>query len=63
VVYNATQQYYLVDAGSAIRSAGSLVIADTLVAAADALHSYLSFSRPNVSKVSDSVYDAITAGA
>ena len=63
VVYNATQQYYLVDAGSAIRSAASLVIADNLVAASDALHSYLSFSRPNVSKVSDSVYDAITAGA
>jgi len=63
VVYNETQDYYLVDAGSAVRSAASLVIADTNVDAADDLHTYLSFSRPNISKVSDSVYDAVTAAA
>jgi len=62
VVYNETQNYYLVDAGSAIRSAASLVIPDTNVDAADDLHTYLSFSRPNISKVSDSVYAAVTAG-
>lgn len=62
VVYNETQDYYLVDAGSATRDAASLVIADTSVDAADDLHGYLSFSRPNVSKVSDSVYDDAAAG-
>jgi hypothetical protein len=62
VVYNETQDYYLVDAGSATRDAGTLVIADTSVVASDDLHGYLSFSRPNVSKVSDSVYDDAAAG-
>lgn len=63
VIYNETQDYWLVDAGSATRADASLVIADTAVAQNDDLHCYLSFSRPNISKVSDSVYYLEVAGA
>ena len=61
--WNATQDYWVVDAGNAVRSAGTRVIADTLVANADVLHIYLGFSRPDISKVSDSAYRTINAGA
>ena len=63
VVYNETQDYWLVDAGSAIRSDATLSITDNAVLAGNDMHGYLSFSRPNVSKVSDSVYDDATAAA
>ena len=59
--WNETQDYWVVDAGSAVRSAGTLTIADALVALNDSLHVYLSFSRPDISKVSDSAYKAVTA--
>lgn len=62
-VYNETQDYWLVNAGNATRSDGTIVISDTNVESGDTLHTYLSFTRPNVAKVSDSVYEEITAGA
>ena len=61
--YNATQDYWVTDAGNAIRSAGTIVIADTIAAAADELKVYTSMSRPDISKVSDSVYNAVTVSA
>ena len=57
MVYNATQDYYIVDAGNAIRSAATYDIPDTVMVAADVMHVYTGTSRPNISKVSDSVYD------
>lgn len=63
VIYNETQDYWIVDAGSETRDNASLVIADPNVAQNDEVHCYLSFSRPNNSKVSDSVYYNETAGA
>lgn len=61
--YNETQDYWAVDTSGALRSAGTKVITDSLVAASDSLHVYLGFSRPDISKVSDSSYKAVTAGA
>lgn len=61
--YNDTQDYWIVDAGSVTRNAETITITDNLVAASDELKIYLSVSRPDVSKVSDSTYSAITAGA
>lgn len=61
--YNATQDYWIVDAGNALRDAGTITITDTAMAAGDVLHVYTSVSRPNRSKVSDSVYDTATVAA
>lgn len=61
--YNDTQDYWVVDAGNAIRSAGTLIIADTVAVAADELKVYTSMSRPDISKVSDSTYNAVTVSA
>jgi hypothetical protein len=61
--YNETQDYWIVDAGSAIRSAAAINIADTNIAQNDELRVYVGVSRPNISKVSDSVYVNITVGA
>lgn len=63
VVYNSDQGYWLVDAGNATRAAGTLAIADNAMVANDNLQLYLSMSRPNISKVSDSNYQAIVVGA
>lgn len=63
VVFNETQGYWIVEAGSATRADGTIVVTDSKVMASDTLHCYLSFSRPNVSKVSDSTYESVTAGA
>lgn len=62
-VYNATQDYWIVDAGNAVRSDGTIAVSDTDMAASDELKIYLSMSRPDVSKVSDSDYVAVTVGA
>ncbi len=59
-IYNETQDYWIVDAGNAIRSAGTLAIADANMALNDDLHVYTGASRPDTSKVSDSVYTADT---
>lgn len=63
VYYNSTQDYWVVDTGNAIRSAGTIVIADTVAVAADTLKVYTSMSRPDISKVSDSTYNAVTVAA
>ena len=63
VVYNANQDYWLVDAGNAVRSDGSLNINDSNMSTGDELKVYTAFSRPDVSKVSDSVYNAVTVQA
>ena len=63
VVYNANQDYWLVDAGNAVRSDGSLNITDSNMSTGDELKVYTAFSRPDVSKVSDSVYNAVTVQA
>lgn len=61
--WNATQDYWVVDAGSAVRSAATITISDAVMAQADVLHIYLGFSRPDISKVSDSAYKTINVGA
>ena len=61
--YNATQDYWVVDAGNAVRSDGTITIADALIAASDELKVYTSMSRPDISKVADSVYNAVTVSA
>ena len=63
VIYNETQDYWLVDAGSATRDDELLTIVDNAVAQNDEVHCYLSFTRPNASKVSDSVYYLENAAA
>jgi hypothetical protein len=62
-IYNETQNYWLVDAGNAVRSAATRTVTDAVMAQADVLHIYLGFSRPDVSKVSDSAYKTINVGA
>jgi hypothetical protein len=62
-VYNATQDYWIVDAGNDTRNGSPYAIPDTVMIAADALKVYTSCSRPNYSKVSDSVYNAVAVGA
>lgn len=56
VVYNETQDYWLVDAGNALRDAATYNIPDAVMVLNDVIHVYISVSRPNISKVSDSVY-------
>lgn len=63
VVYNATQDYWIVDAGNDTRAGSPYAIPDAVMVAADALKVYTSCSRPNISKVSDSVYLANVVGA
>lgn len=63
VVYNATQAYWLVSAASDLRNGSPFAIADATMNLADALKVYTSCSRPNESKVSDSVYNAVAVGA
>lgn len=58
VIYNATKNYWLTSVGQAIRSAATLTVNDTTMTAGDVLHCYLGFSRPDVSKVSDSDYES-----
>lgn len=61
--YNADQDYWVVDAGSAIRSAATIIISDTIAVSGDVIHNYTSMSRPDISKVSDSTYNSITVAA
>jgi hypothetical protein len=63
VYYNSTQDYWVVDTGNAVRSAAALNIVDNLVAQNDDLYVYIFASRPDRSKVSDSVYDNVIAAA
>lgn len=63
VVYNESQDYWLVDAGNAVRSDATYAIPDTTMATGDSLHIYSSASRPNIDKVADSVYDSSTVVA
>ena len=56
VVYNEDKDYWIVDAGNAVRSDATYDIPDAQMAAGDTVHVYTSASRPNISKVSDSVY-------
>jgi len=62
-VYNETQDYWVIDAGSATRADGTVDVNDAKMAQGDDLHIYLSMSRPNISKVSDSDYKTIAVGA
>lgn len=61
--YNETQAYWVVDAGNAVRSDATITISDTRMAQNDDLHLYVGMSRPNISKISDSVYQTISVGA
>lgn len=61
--YNATQDYWAVSATAAQRADATIVIADALVAQNDDLHVYTGTSRADISKVSDSTYNNVTAGA
>lgn len=61
--WNATTDKWVVDAGNAIRSAGTLVISDSVMTTGDVLSIYVGFSRPNISKVSDSSYISATVVA
>lgn len=63
VVYNATQDYWIIDAGNDLRNGSPYAIPDAVMIAADALKVYTSCTRPNISKVSDSVYNAVACGA
>jgi len=63
VVYNATQDYWIVDATNDVRNGSPYAIPDAVMALNDALKVYTSCSRPNFSKVSDSVYTANVVGA
>lgn len=58
VVYNATQNYWIVSSGADVRNGSPYAIPDATMALNDALKVYTSTARPNVSKVSDSVYTA-----
>lgn len=60
VVYNATKNYWITDIGQAVRSAGTRTIAESTMTTGDQLAVYLGFSRPDISKVSDSDYEAAT---
>jgi len=62
-IYNATQDYWIVDAGNDTRAGSPFVVVDNVMVAADALKVYTSTSRPNLSKVSDSVFTAAAVGA
>lgn len=55
-VYNETQDYWIVDAGNAVRSDATYNIPDTIMVLNDVMHVFIGASRPNISKVSDSVY-------
>ena len=63
VYYNATKNTWSVDTGNAVRSDGTITIADTSIDASDELKVYTSMARPDVSKVADSVYNAVTVSA
>jgi len=62
-VYNATQDYWIVDAENDVRNGSPYAIPDAVMANGDALKCYTGTSRPNISKVSDSVYNAVAVGA
>jgi len=59
-VYNATTNVWLVDAGNAQRDDATITIANTVMVAGDLLKIYTGVSRPDISKVSDSVFTAVT---
>lgn len=59
-IYNETQDYWVTDVGNDVRSDAAGAITDSVMAASDVLRVYGGFARPNVSKVSDSSYIAIT---
>ncbi|MFK5894431.1 MAG: DUF6266 family protein, partial [Pseudomonadota bacterium] len=61
--YNATQDYWVVSANAAQRDDVTLAIADTVAVAGDVIHVYTALSRADISKVSDSVYNAVTVTA
>lgn len=63
VYYNATQDYWATSIAQAERSAEEVIIADVLIQVADVLHVYTGASRPNISKVSDSVYTLVNVAA
>ena len=63
VVYNATQDYWLVSSFSAERQDGTLTIADTAVVAGNTMHAWLGFARPNYSKIATSDYSVVTVQA
>lgn len=63
VVYNSTQGYWIVSAGADTRNGSPYAVPDTLMIAADVLKVYVSCSRPNFSKVSDSTFTNNVVGA
>lgn len=60
VVYNETQDYWLVSNAGVTRDAATATVSDSTMATDDVLHIYTGFARPDVSKVSDSVYNTTT---
>lgn len=60
VYYNATKNYWRFNDQTEIRSSESKVMTDTIMEASDEIYGYLFFSRPNISRVSDSEYDSAT---
>lgn len=60
VVYNATQNYWVVSANGAERGSEQHVVSDTVMQSSDVLHIYSGYSRTNFSKVSDSEYKTVT---
>ncbi len=61
VIYNQTQDYWLVEDSGTQRSNTGLVVTDSNVASNDSVYGYLFFKRPDVSKVSDSSNQNATA--
>lgn len=62
-IYNETQDYWITDVSNATRADGTRTVTDNDMVASDQLAVYLGFSRPNISKVSDSAYDGVSVGA
>lgn len=62
-VYNETQDYWTSQVAGDTRDAESNDITDANMAQNDELHVYVGMSRPDISKVADSFYEAITVGA
>ncbi len=63
VIYNATTDVWSTSIGNTTRTAGTEVIANTNMVTGDLMKIYTSCSRPDISKVSDSVYTAETVVA
>ena len=63
LVYNVTQDLWIVDTESETRDAGTVTVSTSDIAESDVLEVYLFASRPDVSKVSDSDHKQVTVAA